>query len=154
MARNNNENLYLALFVCAAAACLYLSQQQTPPQQIQQQPNILVVESPPPPLRRDHERCHPFFGNRTDSTEYCTVGYLQSSTTTLPLHRRRATYNRSRYNYYTHSDQYNSIKLPMTHKGRDSLGDQGVDELWEGETVQVDRYGDMKVRLYPKTSFF
>ena len=151
MARNNNnENLYLALFVCAAAACLYLSQQQTPPPP--PQPNILVVESPP--LRRDHERCHPLFGNRTDSTEYCTVGYLQSSTTTLPLYRRRATYNRSRYNYYTHSDQYNSIKLPMTHKGRDSLGDQGVDELWEGETVQVDRYGDMKVRLYPKTSFF
>jgi hypothetical protein len=52
-----------------------------------------------------------------------------------PLYVRR-----SKYQYYAISNQHNNVKLPISVKGRSALNDNGVDELYNGDTVYVEGY--------------
>jgi hypothetical protein len=57
--------------------------------------------------------------------------------------------NRDKWNFYTQSDQNNSVKLPITFKGRSCTNEYGCDDVSNGDTVYVEGYDDaFKCTLY------
>jgi hypothetical protein len=55
----------------------------------------------------------------------------------LPLYGRRSISSRDRYNYYTRTDTYNPIPIPITIKGRDCQDQVGCPELYDGDSVRI-----------------
>jgi len=87
-------------------------------------------------------------------TEYRQLGILtplqgSSKDNILPLMGRPLYIRRSKFNYYTISNQHNNVKLPVTVKGRSALSDIGVDELFSGDSVYVEGNNEaFKVTIY------
>jgi len=71
----------------------------------------------------------------------------------LPLLGRK-TYNRSnKWVYYTATDKYNQVRIPISHNGRDCGGEYGCDEIMDGETINIPELnGSFKVKIYENTS--
>lgn len=71
----------------------------------------------------------------------------------LPLLGRR-TYNRSnKWVYYTATDKYNQVRIPISHNGRDCGGEYGCDEIMNGETITIPELnGTFKAKIYENTS--
>ena len=55
----------------------------------------------------------------------------------LPLYGRRSISSRERYNYYTRTDTYNPIPIPVHMKGYDCQDQVGCPELVNGDTVKM-----------------
>ena len=55
----------------------------------------------------------------------------------LPLYGRRSMSSRDRYNYYTRTDSYNPIPIPVLIKGRDCQDQVGCPELYDGDKVKL-----------------
>lgn len=55
----------------------------------------------------------------------------------LPLYGRRTASRSDRFQYYTRTDTYNPVQLPLSYKRRDCQDDVGCDELFNGEAVTV-----------------
>jgi len=67
----------------------------------------------------------------------------------LPLMGKPLFSNRDKWNYYTMSDQNNSIKLPILSKGRSCTSENGCDVLYNGDVVFVEGYKEaFKITLY------
>jgi hypothetical protein len=67
----------------------------------------------------------------------------------LPLFGRPTFVNSNKWNYYTSSDKFHSLKIPITIKGRRCTDEQGCTELYDGDTVMIPPYkGDFKVEIY------
>jgi hypothetical protein len=67
----------------------------------------------------------------------------------LQLMGRPLYVRRSKYQYYAISNQHNNVKLPILVKGRSALNDNGVDEIYSGDTVFVEGYNEaFKVTKY------
>jgi hypothetical protein len=61
----------------------------------------------------------------------------------LPLYGRRTMRGSSdRWNYYTRTDTYNPVPLPIRYKNRDCMDDIGCAELYSGETVHLEGTGE------------
>ena len=58
----------------------------------------------------------------------------------LPLMGRPLFTNRDKWQYYTISDQNNSVKLPIKFKGRNASNEYGVDKIYNGDIVYVEGY--------------
>jgi hypothetical protein len=81
------------------------------------------------------------------STNYRQMGIITPLNETtvnniLPLMGKPLYSNRNKWNYYTISNQHNNIKLPISFKGKGGLNDNGVDQIYSGDTVYVDGYND------------
>ena len=63
---------------------------------------------------------------------------VDSTNQILPLYGRRAGNRADRYNYYTRTDTYNPIQLPIHYERRDCMDDVGCQELYGGERIKVD----------------
>ena len=66
----------------------------------------------------------------------------------LPLYGRRSIGSRERYNYYTRTDTYNPIPMPVTIKGRDCQDQVGCPELYDGDHVKLsatDQMGEVTI---------
>jgi len=61
--------------------------------------------------------------------------------TLIPLYGRRVAANRERYNYYTKTDGYNPVQVPVSFKNRNCDDDNGCDEISTGDTVAVPLLG-------------
>lgn len=85
-------------------------------------------------------------------TNYRQVGMLtrlNGPETILPLMGRPLFTNRNKWNYYTQSDQNNSVKLPISYKGKSCTNEYGCDEISNGDSVYVEGYNDaFKITLY------
>jgi hypothetical protein len=85
-------------------------------------------------------------------TNYRQVGILtrvNGTETILPLMGRPLFSNRDKWNFYTMNDKNNMIKLPITFKNKSCTTDQGCDNIYNGDTVYVEGYGDIfKVTIY------
>ena len=57
--------------------------------------------------------------------------------TIIPLFGRQLTTNRDRWNYYTRTDGMNPVQVPVQYKRRNCDGDNGCDEILDGESVAV-----------------
>lgn len=55
----------------------------------------------------------------------------------LPLYGRRSISSRERYNYYTRTDTYNPIPIPVHMQGRDCQDQVGCPELYDGDKVKL-----------------
>lgn len=61
--------------------------------------------------------------------------------TLLPLFGRRIATSRERYNYYTRTDGFNPIQVPVSFKNRNCDDDNGCDEIMKGDSVGVPLLG-------------
>lgn len=55
----------------------------------------------------------------------------------LPLYGRRSISSRDRYNYYTRTDTYNPMPIPVNIGGRDCQDQVGCPELFNGDKVRM-----------------
>jgi len=78
-------------------------------------------------------------------TNYQQVGILQQDDKILPLYGKPRWTGANRWNYYTNTDGYNTIKLPVYNtQNRSCLDDNGCDELYDGDRAIVSQYGKDK----------
>lgn len=88
------------------------------------------------------------------TTSFRQLGILTPTSQTskdniLPLMGRPLFTSRSKFQYYTISNQNNQVKLPISVKGKSGLDEYGVDEVFDGDTVYVEGYDDVfKVTKY------
>jgi hypothetical protein len=78
-------------------------------------------------------------------TSYRQVGILTSMNSKgsiLALMGRPLFVNRDKWQYYTMSDQNNSVKLPISKAGRSCTNEYGCDKIYNGDTVYVEGYND------------
>lgn len=78
---------------------------------------------------------------RAVDTSYRQVGLLKRMNgpeMLLPLMGRPLFVSRSKWQYYTMSDQNNQIKLPVSFKSKSCTNEYGCDEISNGDTVYVD----------------
>jgi hypothetical protein len=67
----------------------------------------------------------------------------------LPLYGRRTAPRSDRFNYYTRTDSYNPVALPLSFKKRDCQDGVGCDEVMSGDEIKIGATGDSaKVTLY------
>lgn len=67
----------------------------------------------------------------------------------LPLYGRRVAPRSDRFNYYTRTDTYNPVALPVTFKRKDCQDNLGCDEVFNGDSVKISPTGEeAKVTLY------
>lgn len=88
------------------------------------------------------------------SPGYQQVGALiqdgdDSTKKILPLYGTQTYPGSRQWMYYTGADNYSAVKLPIENKGRSCQGDQGCQEIYDGDTITVSGYSsDFKVNLY------
>ena len=67
----------------------------------------------------------------------------------LPLYGRRTASRSDRFQYYTRTDSYNPVQLPVKHNRRDCQDDIGCEELFDGENLTIAPTGQSgKVTIY------
>ncbi len=67
----------------------------------------------------------------------------------LPLMGRPLFVSRDKWQYYSMSDQKNSMKLPIRKNGRSGTSEYGIDKLYNGDVVYVEGYNQgFKVTSY------
>jgi hypothetical protein len=67
----------------------------------------------------------------------------------LPLFGRPTYSGSNRWNYYTTSDKFQAVKLPINIEGRKCTDDLGCDELRDGDMVTIPSYnGRFRVEIY------
>jgi len=76
-------------------------------------------------------------------TTYRQVGILtplngREKDNILPLMGRMLFVRRDLWNYYTISNQHNNVKLPISVKGKSALNENGVDRVYDGDSVYVE----------------
>lgn len=82
----------------------------------------------------------------TDSS--ATIGN-NSETAIFPLYGRPIYPGSNKWSYYTASDKFNSVKMPISHNGRRCDADYGCQELYSGDIIQIPAYnGNFKVEIY------
>jgi hypothetical protein len=59
----------------------------------------------------------------------------------LPLYGRRTASRSDRFQYYTRTDTYNPVQLPVEYRRRNCQDDVGCEELYDRETVRVSATG-------------
>jgi len=69
---------------------------------------------------------------------YQSMGIVKTSDgKLLPLFGRRSISSRERYNYYTRTDSYNPLPIPIQIQGRDCQDQVGCPELFNGDKVKI-----------------
>lgn len=70
--------------------------------------------------------------------EYQSMGVVKTSSgELLPLYGRRVASRSDRFNYYTRTDTNNPVPLPIKFKKRNCQDDNGCEELYDGENVEI-----------------
>jgi len=60
----------------------------------------------------------------------------------LPLYGRRVASRADRFNYYTRTDTYNPVPLPIQYQKKDCQDPVGCQELFDGEKVKISPTGE------------
>ena len=69
---------------------------------------------------------------------YQSMGIIKTEEGKLfPLFGRRSISSRERYNYYTRTDSYNPLPIPVHIQGRDCQDQVGCPELFSGDRVNM-----------------
>ena len=67
----------------------------------------------------------------------------------LPLYGRRTAPRSDKFNYYTRTDSYNPVTMPVTFKNKDCQDNAGCNELSSGDSIRISPTGESaKVTLY------
>lgn len=85
-------------------------------------------------------------------TQYRQLGILTATNSNgkvMSLMGRPLFTNRDKWQYYTNSDQQNSVRLPVSRNGRSCTNEYGCDKLFTGDTVYVEGINEAyRVTLY------
>lgn len=74
---------------------------------------------------------------------YQQMGLLkQNDGKLLPLYGRRVASRSDRFNYYTRTDSYNPVQLPLQYKRKDCQDPVGCQELFDGDSVRITPTGE------------
>lgn len=79
---------------------------------------------------------------------YRQMGVIDSAGKLLPLYGRRNGRGTDIYNYYTRTDTYNPVQVPISSGRRDCTEDIGCKELSDGDNVKIYGVGEGHVKLY------
>jgi hypothetical protein len=67
----------------------------------------------------------------------------------LPLYGRRTAPRSDKFNYYTRTDSYNPVAMPVTFNNKDCQDNAGCNELSSGDSIRISPTGESaKVTLY------
>jgi hypothetical protein len=78
-----------------------------------------------------------------------SVGAINVEDKILPLYGRRTAGSGDRWNYYTRTDTYNPIPVPIKFQKRDCMDDVGCQEILSGDNVKLDIMGkEGKTSIY------
>jgi hypothetical protein len=67
-----------------------------------------------------------------------SVGVMNVDDKILPLYGRRTAGGSDRWNYYTRTDTYNPVPIPIRFQKRDCMDDVGCQEILSGDNVKVE----------------
>ena len=67
-----------------------------------------------------------------------SVGIVNVGEQILPLYGRRTAGSSDRWNYYTRTDTYNPVPIPVNFQKRDCMDDVGCQEILSGETIKIE----------------
>jgi hypothetical protein len=85
-------------------------------------------------------------------TPYRQLGIMTATNSkgkVIPLMGRPLFTNRDKWQYYTNSDQNNSMRLPISRNGKSCTNEYGCDKLYNGDTVYVEGINEAyKITLY------
>lgn len=85
-------------------------------------------------------------------TQYRQLGIMTATNAKgkiVPLMGRPLFTNRDKWQYYTNSDQQNSMRLPVSRAGKSCTNEYGCDKLYTGDTVYVEGINEpYRVTLY------
>jgi hypothetical protein len=98
---------------------------------------------------------NPYFNQHTHinalpDASFRQVGFLSSEHhSPIALMGKPLYSNRDKWQYYSMSDQQNSIKLPLLVKGKSAMNEYGCNKLESNDTIVIDGLKDTyKVTLY------
>ena len=78
-----------------------------------------------------------------------SVGIINVGDQVLPLYGRRTTGGSDRWNYYTRTDTYNPVPVPVQFGRRDCMDDTGCQEIMSGEDVKIEAlHKEGKTNIY------
>ena len=78
-----------------------------------------------------------------------SVGVVRVEDKILPLYGRRTAGGSDRWNYYTRTDTYNPVPIPINFQRRQCMDDVGCQEILSGDEVKVDVMNKMgKTSIY------
>ena len=84
-------------------------------------------------------------------SQFSQIGVLtpiDGSGGTITLMGRALSTNRNKWQYYTMTDQFNSVKLPIVYNGKNTMDEYGCDEIYSGDTVKTITDNAYKVHIY------
>lgn len=67
-----------------------------------------------------------------------SVGLINVDGSVWPLYGRRTAGSSDRWNYYTRTDTFNPVPVPVKFQRRDCMDDTGCQEILSGEDVKID----------------
>jgi hypothetical protein len=79
---------------------------------------------------------------------YQQMGVINANGQMLPLYGRRNGRGSDIYNYYTRTDTYNPVQIPVNFGRRDCTDDNGCKEISDGDSVKIHGLGEGTVKLY------
>lgn len=86
---------------------------------------------------------------RGHTSNYQQVGILTGGDQILPLFGKLTFPGSNKWLYYTATDKFQMIKIPLKYRSRDCTAEYGCDELYEGDSVHVPAYNkEYKVSIY------
>ena len=164
-----NKNILLILFIIAGFLLLGLGFSINPVQKYRgprhKKEEVLYNAHAPPhkdgnyfPPEEKHPKGLPInIQTRGPNVDYRQLGILtrmNGEEMILPLMGKPLYSNRSKWQYYTMTDNNNVVKLPISSNGRSCTDEYGCDELTNGDTIYVEGYNDMfKVTIYDNKFF-
>jgi len=93
-------------------------------------PDLSAIRGPP--------RTLPSFATRGIPETYQQMGVLKADDgNVLPLYGRRTASRSDRYQYYSRTDSYNPVQLPIRYNNYNCVDDIGCSELYDGDTVSL-----------------
>ena len=120
-----------------------------------------VIHTNPPHMTfnnpHSHSMTHPpnhvpiNIPTRGPSEQYKQIGVLTNSDNSknLPLYGKRVWCGASKWLYYTQTDKFVSVHLPVYKNGRDCSAEYGCDELFDQDEVTVRQFNEtFTVTLY------
>lgn len=85
----------------------------------------------------------------TIKEEYNQIGILTGDDKILPLYGRLTFSRSNKWLYYTGTDKFHMIKVPIHYKNRDCTHEYGCEELYDNDIVFIPAYNkEFKVSIY------